>query len=248
MLHYFLLGPRSISVQSKHCLCRFVYPYLLYYAVAAGEAQRIIRTSWIPMFQQGVMYEGVRPKIPHNGWQDHYTSNSGWLLASMLGLYPVPAAPGQFSISSPAVTKAVIHNGKHQISVEAKKNHGGNIYIRSIKVDGNVYPSYMISAKRLAGGARIELEMDSNPSSGLGPVYLSSTDGFVLSAELVSASLLKCTLESPLLEATSKIYSRAKPAKVLVNGRDDCQWTCDETKKMVTLQTSGMAAIEVNSE
>ena len=44
---------------------QYHYPYLLYYAGAPNEAQRILRQSWIPMFEAGVMYEGVRPKPPH---------------------------------------------------------------------------------------------------------------------------------------------------------------------------------------
>src|SRR5262249_25277740 len=88
---------------------QYHYPYLLYYAGAAGIAQKIIRTSWVPLFHQAVMYEGVRPALPHNPWQTHYTGNAGWLLCSMLGLFPVPTPPGQFIISSPSLTKAVIH-------------------------------------------------------------------------------------------------------------------------------------------
>jgi putative alpha-1,2-mannosidase len=222
-----------------------IYPYMLYYAGAANEAQSILRNTWVPLFSQGVMYEGVKPKPPHGGWQTHYTGSSGWLLCSMLGLYPGSAPAGQFIISSPSVTRAVIHNGKRDITIETKNNDGENIYVRSIRVDGQVYPAYMIPAQRLVAGVKIDLEMGSDRSAGLGDLYVSSSDGFVRSAELVSASHLKCTIEAAVTDATTKIYGRAKPARVLVNGRQDSTWSYDEVTKTASIQSAGMAEIEI---
>ena len=222
-----------------------IYPYMLYYAGAANEAQSILRNTWVPLFSQGVMYEGVRPKPPHNGWQTYYVGASGWLLCSMLGLYPGSAPAGQFLISSPSVTKVVIHNGKKDITIETKNNDGENIYVRSIRVDGRVYPAYMIPAQRLVAGVRIELEMSSDRTAGLGNLYLSSSDGFVRSAELVSASHLKCTIEAAVTDAATKIYSRTKPVQILVNGRPDSTWGYDEANKTVSIQSAGTATIEV---
>lgn len=222
-----------------------IYPFLLYYAGAPNEAQKIIRDTWVPMFKEGVMYEGVKPNAPRSGWNDHYTGSSGWLLCSMLGLYPVFSPAGQYIISSPSLTKAVIDNGKKTITVEAKNNTGDNIFIKSIKVDGKVYPAYMIPAQRLAQGARIELEMSNDPACSLGDLYIGSSDGFILSAELASASRLKCVIESAGPGATTRICSRTKPAKVLVNGQEDKNWTYDEAQKTATIQSTGKATIEV---
>lgn len=224
-----------------------IYPYMLYYAGAANEAQRILRNTWVPLFSQGVMYEGVKPKPPHGGWQTHYTGSSGWLLCSMLGLYPGSAPAGQFIISSPSVTRAVIHNGRSDVTIEAKNNDGENLYVRSIRVDGQVYPAYLIPAQRLASGVKIDLEMGSDHSAGLGDLYVSSSDGFIRSAELVSASHLKCTIEAAVTDATTKIYSRMKPAKVVVNGENDNTWGYDETNKTVSIHSADTASIEVFS-
>ncbi len=226
---------------------QYIYPYLLYYAGAPNEAQKIIRTSWVPLFQQGIMYEGVRPRIPHNGWQDHYTSNAGWLLCSMLGLYPVPAPPGQFIISSLSITKVAIHNGRKDIILRAENNDETNIYVNSIKLDGKVYPSYMIPAKRLASGATIDLQMGSDPGRSLGSLYIGSSDGFVLEAELKSALRLTCVVEAAAGPATTKAYSRTKPLKVTVNGSADAPWAYDEAKRTLTIRTSGTARLEVIS-
>ncbi len=193
------------------------------------------------------MYEGVRPKPPHNGWKTHYTSNAGWLLCSMLGLYPVSSPPGQYIISSPSIEKAVIHHGNNVITVQTQNNTGENIYIRSIKVDGKVYPCYVIPAQRLISGVKIELEMGSDPAEGLGSLYIGSCDGFVQSAELVSDARLTCVVEAAVTDATTQIYSRTKPEKVLVNGKNDESWDYDDADKIVTVRTTGVAKIDVFS-
>jgi putative alpha-1,2-mannosidase len=222
-----------------------IYPYMLYYTGSANEAQRILRNTWVPLFSQGVMYEGVKPKPPHNGWQTHYVGVSGWLLCSMLGLYPGSAPAGQFLISSPSVTRAVIHNGKSDITIEAENNDRENIYVRSIRVDGRVYPAYMIPAQRLVAGVKIDLEMGRDRAGGLGDLYVSSSDGFIRSAELISAAHLKCTIEAAVTDATTKIYSRTKPVKVLVNGKEDKTWTYDEATRTASVSSAGMAEIEI---
>jgi predicted alpha-1,2-mannosidase len=224
---------------------QYHYPMLLYYAGAANQAQRILRNAWIPYFKDAVMFEGIVAKPPHSGWQDHYTSNSGWLLCSMLGLYPVPAPAGQFIISSPALTKTTIHLGDNDLTVNTTDSSSDNIYVKSIKVDGKAYPCYMIPAKRLVAGAKIDLNMGSDPAEGLGGLYIGSSDGFVQSAELVSATHLKCTIEAPGLAATTKICASTKPAKVLVNGQEEKSPSYNAEQKTLTLRTTGTAAIEV---
>lgn len=224
---------------------QYIYPYLLYYAGAPNRAQRILRASWIPMFETGIMYEGVRPKLPHNGWQDHYTSNSGWLLCSMLGLYPVPSPPGQFIISSSAIEKAVIHTGTNAITLQTHNNQADNIYIRSIKLDGKPYPCYLLPACRLVAGTRLDLEMGNDPERGLGDLYISSADGLILSAELISASHLKYRIEAAASEPTSKVRSRAKPSRILLNGLEHRSWNYDEPTKTITIISSGISDVEV---
>jgi len=105
----------------------------------------------------------------------------------------------------------------------------------------------MIPAQRLISGVKIELEMGSDPARGLGSLYISSSDGFILNAELASASGLKCTVESAASDATTKIYSRTKPVKVKVNDREDNNWGYDEATNTLAIQSTGTASIEVLS-
>ena len=68
------------------------------------------------------------------------------------------------------------------------------------------------------------------------------------SAELVSATHLKCTIEAPELAATTKICCSTNPAKLLVNGQEYKTASYDATRKRATIQTTGTAAIEVAAE
>lgn len=227
---------------------QYNYPYLLYYAGAANEAQKIIRKTWVPLFKKGVMYEEVTPIHPDKTWKTHYTSNAGWLICSMIGLYPVNSPPGQYIITSPSITKATIQHEKGDVTIQAKNNTDDNIYIRSIKVDDKEYPCYMIPASRLVKGAKIELEMSSDSTKGLGDLYISSTDGYVQNAEMVSPAQLKCTIEAAIEEATTKIYSRTKPVKILINLKPSDTWNYDDETKIATIQNEGVASIEVFAE
>jgi len=223
----------------------YVYPYLLYYAGAANEAQNILRRSWIPLYKDGVMFENVCAKPPHNGWNGHYTSNAAWLLCSMIGLYPVQSPAGQYIIASPSVSEAAIRRGAKCISIRAKNNNEENIYIQSIKLDGKNYPCYMIPAQRLISGAEIELEMGSDPMSGLGNLYISSTDGFVQDAELLQEGHLECTVAAAVKAATTKIYCHTRPDRVVINGRNVKNARYDEIQKILILQTEDTAKIKV---
>lgn len=224
---------------------QYNYPYLLYYDDAANIAQKIIRKIWLPLFKDGVMYEGASPKPGYKPWKTHYTSNAGWVLSSMLGLYPVLSPLGQYIITSPSVKKAVIRNGDRSITIEAKNNSQNNIYISSIKVDGKDYPCYMIPSNKLLKGVKIELRMSSDSTKGLGNLYVSSTDGYVQNVELISSTHLKCTIEAAVEKATTKIYSATRPVKVTINGKETKMWTYDEKKKTITIENNDIAEIEV---
>ncbi len=223
---------------------QYQYPYLLYYAGAANAAQKIVHDSWVPLFKEAVMYEEVTPKPPHHTWKSHYTSNAGWLLCSMTGLFPMVAPAGQYILTSPSLTKTVMRHGNKDIVVRVHGGTAKNVFIRTIMVDGKVYPCYMIPAGRLVAGAAIDLDMGSDSTEGLGDLYISSTDGYVRSAELISSSHLRCTIDAAVQDATTKVFSRTRPLRVAVNGRVTDAWMYAEGEKTVTIQTTGTAVVE----
>jgi hypothetical protein len=103
----------------------------------------------------------------------------------------------------------------------------------------------MIPVKRLLSGATIDLEMSDDPAAELGPLFFGSSDGFILSAELVPATRLKGAIEAATGHATTKIRSRAKPAKVKVNDKENAPWSYDEARQTITIQTTDTSTIEV---
>ncbi|NQU84289.1 MAG: glycoside hydrolase family 92 protein [Mariniphaga sp.] len=224
---------------------QYHYPYLLYYANAANEAQKIIRNTWIPMFNEGIMYEGVSPKPPYNGWKSHYTSNAGWLICCMTGLYPVQSPAGQYIITSPTLIKTVIKNGEKNITIKTLNNNDENIFIKEIKINGKIYPSYLIPAEKLVSGVTIDLLMSNDPESRLGELYISSSDGFVRSSELVSNSHLKCRIEVAINNATTKIYCSSKPVRVTMNDKIIEAWDFDKRNNILTIQSKDITSIEV---
>mgnify|MGYP000991476581 CR=1 FL=1 len=224
---------------------QYHYPFLLYYKDAPNEAQKIIRNDWISMFNKGIMYEGVSPKPPHNGWKSHYTSNAGWLICCMTGLYPLNSPTGQYLITSPALKETIIKNGENNIIVRALNNNENNIYIEKIKVNGKIYPSYLIPAEKLVSGMTIDLTMSDDPSCRIGNLYISSSDGFVRNVELITDSHLKCTIEAAIIDATTKIYCDSLPSKVIINGKHNNTWHFDKLNNILTIQNDDIALIEV---
>jgi putative alpha-1,2-mannosidase len=224
---------------------QYSYPYLLYYAGLPGAAQRLVRETWVPLFREGVMYEGVRPRPPHNGWQDHYSSNAGWLLCSMIGLYPVPAPPGQFVITTPSLRGAILGTGKAALSIRATPSGNSAMYVKAIKVDGKPYPSYMIPARRLAAGARIEVEICGDLAETKGGLFIGSSDGSILSAELVSDTHLRAVVEAAAAAATTLILSPKRPSRILVNGREYADWSYNPVLKCVRIPSTETATIDV---
>ena len=62
---------------------------------------------------------------------------------------------------------------------------------------------------------------------------------------LVSLTHLHATIQSAVSQATTKIYSRTRPAKVLVNGEPATNWGFDQTMLTATIPTLGIASVEV---
>ncbi len=223
---------------------QYHYPYLLYYAGAPNRAQEILRNIWIPMFKNAVIYEGVSPNPNYKPWKTHYTSDAGWLISSMIGLFPVPSPSGQLIITSPAITKAVIHHGDKTITIQTHNNSDKNIYVASIKINGKIYPSYLIPS-RLAVGVKIDLEMSNDSTVRLGDLYISSSDGYIESAEMLTDSHLRCKIEAAVKSATTKFYSTKKPNKILINGTQIDNINYDQKEGITTIQNDDAAIIDV---
>jgi predicted alpha-1,2-mannosidase len=85
---------------------------------------------------------------------------SAWYVFSSLGLYPVNPVDGKYYFGSPQFENAVITlpNGKI-FSIRANSVSSKNIYIQSIRLNGNPLNRYYITWDELQKGGLLEFEM-----------------------------------------------------------------------------------------
>lgn len=90
---------------------------------------------------------------------------SSWYVLSALGLYQMDPVGGDWQIGSPAVRKAVLHleNGR-TFTIRARNNSKKNIYVRSIRLNGELLAEPHISYADIMAGGELELEMSPEPA------------------------------------------------------------------------------------
>lgn len=90
---------------------------------------------------------------------------SAWYVFSALGFYPVCPGNNEYVIGSPLFKKAVIHleNG-NDIHIDAPRNSDSNIYIHSMKLNGEYYQHNYLKHETLMNGANIIIEMNDTPN------------------------------------------------------------------------------------
>ena len=93
---------------------------------------------------------------------------SAWFVFSAMGFYPVDPISGQYEIGSPLFPEVKMHvgNGK-TFTVLAPEVSAENIYIQSVKLNGQPYDKSYITHEQIMSGATLEFVMGSQP----GPVW-----------------------------------------------------------------------------
>ena len=81
-----------------------------------------------------------------------------------MGFYPVNPVSGKYEIGTPLFPEMQLHlaNGK-TFTVLAPKVNKENIYIQSIKVNGQLYDKTYITHEQIMSGATVEFEMGKTP-------------------------------------------------------------------------------------
>ena len=89
---------------------------------------------------------------------------SAWYVFSAMGFYPVNPVSGKYEIGTPLFPEMKLHlaNGK-TFTVLAPKVSKENIYIQSIKVDGQPYDKTYLTHEQIMSGATVEFEMGDIP-------------------------------------------------------------------------------------
>ena len=93
---------------------------------------------------------------------------SAWFVFSAMGFYPVDPISGQYEIGTPLFPEVKVHlsNGK-VFTVKAPAVSPENIYIQSVKINGQPYDKSYITHDQIMSGAVLEFEMGNQP----GPVW-----------------------------------------------------------------------------
>lgn len=91
---------------------------------------------------------------------------SAWFVFSAMGFYPVDPISGHYEIGSPLFpeTKMNLANGK-VFTVKAPAVSPENIYIQSVKLNGQPYDKSYITHEQIMSGATLEFEMGSQPGA-----------------------------------------------------------------------------------
>lgn len=219
---------------------QLIYEFLPIFADRADVTQDLVRTAHVPKFKTLIMSEGFWP----GSRGCYYTDNAGPLACCLLGVYWIPTSGGTWMITTPSLDHVVIH-GKTDLTIETLNNSVSNRFISSIKLNGAAYPSFLISAKTLsAANQRLTLSLSDSPSK-LGDLYLSSTDGEVLSASTDKRTHLNFTIDPLAASCTAQVYSLARPASITLNGVPFAGWSYDLTNKLVTLSGVTKGAYQI---
>ena len=93
---------------------------------------------------------------------------SAWYVFSAMGFYPVDPISGQYEIGTPMFPRVELKlaNGK-TFTVSAPAVSRENIYIQSVKVNGEPYKKSYLTHDLIMSGATVEFEMGATP----GPVW-----------------------------------------------------------------------------
>ncbi|SEO32234.1 GH92 family glycosyl hydrolase [Actinacidiphila rubida] len=137
----------------------FGIPYMYDYAGAPAKTQAVVREAQQRLFTGSSIGQGY-PGDEDNG------ATSTWQIFSALGFYPLQVGNDNYMIGSPLFTKATVHldNGR-SIVVNAPNNSRSNVYVQSLKVNGDAWDKTYLNGDQLRNGAVLDFTMGSAPSS-----------------------------------------------------------------------------------
>lgn len=94
---------------------------------------------------------------------------SAWYVFSAMGFYPVTPASDQYVLGAPLFKKITLNleNGKTLI-INAPNNSPENKYVKSLTINGKLYPNNWLSHKALLNGATLNFMMSDTPNQQRG--------------------------------------------------------------------------------
>ncbi|MCO5998044.1 GH92 family glycosyl hydrolase [Actinoallomurus rhizosphaericola] len=147
------MGQLGMSNQPSHHI-----PYMYDYAGAPSKTQAIVREILQRLYVGSEIGQGY-PGDEDNG------EMSSWYILSSLGLYPLQAGSSNWAIGSPQFTRMTVHRETGDIVVNAPDNSTKNVYVQSVKVNGEKQKQTSIDSSVFAHGGTIDFRMGPNPSA-----------------------------------------------------------------------------------
>jgi predicted alpha-1,2-mannosidase len=94
---------------------------------------------------------------------------SAWYVFSALGFYPVCPGSGQYVLGSPLFSGATLHlAGGKKLEMHVRNSAPGNVYIKTLKVNGRNHTRNYLDIATLKKGAKLHFRMDSLPCTARG--------------------------------------------------------------------------------
>ena len=193
-------GQWGVSNQVSHHI-----PFIYNQAGAPAKAQKIVREALQRSFTGTEIGQGY-PGDEDNG------EMSAWYIFNSLGLYPLQVGSSELVVGSPLFDKATVDLGEgKKLVINAPGNDSKNVYVQSLKVDGEAYSSTSIDSNTLIDGATLDFTLGDQPSSwgtGADGALPSLTEGDDLPDPMVDTA-------DPAISTTT---SGGEPAPALVDG------------------------------
>lgn len=233
--------------QSDYNDYKLNYEFLPVFADRADVTQDLVKNHIATFVKDGnfTMYEGLWGGNGLTGQGAFYVDNAVPLAACILGLWWTGTSGGTYLITAPSVDSYVIH-GVKDLTVRVSRVSPGSHYIKAIKLDGNNYPCYQLSAITLAvADHTLDISLADAPSK-LGALYLSSSDGEVTACTGDLSTYLDFTIDPLAAFCTAKVFSVMRPTTITLGGEPFNGWTYDTSSGIVTLDSVSAGSYHIS--
>ncbi len=135
-------------------------PFLYNYTASPWKTQKVVREILQTEYNDGA--GGL-------SGNDDAGQMSAWYIFAAIGFYPVDPVSGNYVLCAPVFDNIRISlPGLKLFDIICHKNSPADQYIKSIKLNGKLYPKNYITHKDLVKGGKLEIFLQSEPSSGWG--------------------------------------------------------------------------------
>jgi predicted alpha-1,2-mannosidase len=165
-------------------------PFVYNYAGAPWKTQAAARAA-------ASVYSPTPDGLPGN---DDLGALSGWLVWTMLGIYPITPGAPVYTVASPVFDRAVIHMaGGNDLVIEAPGTTYATKYVQAASLDGAPLTDTWLTHGDIADGATLTFTMGAVPNTTWG----SATDARPPSLSTHDVTDFGCEADIPFPEETT---------------------------------------------